>query len=242
MGVTISATQLGQYASSRFCLHCAWVRLHVKKLPFQSFPGIFSTIDRYNKFIVQSHFERENALPVWLKDLGEVESNINPPHWSRFKVTHEETEVTVRGEADGIFKMRDGSYTIVDYKTSKYSPAQRGMYSSYAVQLNAYAYIGERLGLLPVRRLALVFMEPIADEQTANDPRLVDDLGFSMEFQSTIVDVALRSEKLIPPLLRRVRDVADMERSPGGSDSCKDCQAMDSLFDALGRAPSGVDR
>ena len=237
MGVTVSATELGQYASTRFCLHCAWVRLHVKKLPFQSFPGIFSTIDRYNKFIVQNHFDRQNALPVWLKDLGEVGSYVNPPHWSKFKVAHEETGVTVRGEADGIFKMSDGSYTIVDYKTSKYSPAQRGMYSNFEVQLNTYAYIGERLGLLPVRRLALVFMEPIADEQTANDPRLVDDRGFSMGFEATIVDVPLRPERLIPPLLRRVRDVADMKRPPGGSESCKDCQAMDSLIDALGRAP-----
>jgi hypothetical protein len=208
----------------------------VKPLPFQSFPGIFSTIDRYNKFIVQNYFDRENTLPVWLKDLGEVGSYVNPPHWSKFQVTHEETGVTMRGEADGIFRMSDGSFTIVDYKTSKYSPAQRGMYSNYDVQLNAYAYIGERLGISPVRQLALVFMEPIADEQTAQEPRLVDDRGFSMGFEATIVDVPLRPEKLIPPLLRRVRDVAGMERSPVGSPGCKDCQAMDSLIDALGRA------
>ena len=155
MTATISATELGQYASSRFCPHCAWVRLHVKNLPFQSFPGIFSTIDRYNKLIVQNHFQRKLALPVWLKTLGEVASYVNPPHWSKFRITHEETGVTVRGEADGIFKMSDGSYTIVDYKTSKYSPAQRAMYSNYTAQLNAYAYIGERLGLSPVGRLAL---------------------------------------------------------------------------------------
>ena len=237
MGATVSATELGQYASSRFCPHCAWVRLHVKKLPFQSFPGIFSTIDRYNKIIVQNHFERENTLPVWLKDLGEVGSNIDPPHWSSFKAIHEETGITVRGEADGIFKMRDGSYTIVDYKTSKYSPAQRGMYSNYEVQLNAYAYIGERFGLSPVRQLALVFMEPLADAQTAQDPRLVDHRGFSMGFEATIVDVPSRPEELIPPLLRRVRDVADMQQPPAGLPGCKDCQATDSLMDALGRTP-----
>ena len=236
MTVTISATELGQYASSRFCLHCAWVRLNVKPLPFQSFPGIFSTIDRYNKIIVHNHFDRENSLPVWLKDLGPVGNYVNPPHWSKFQVTHEETGVTMRGEADGIFKMSDGSYTIVDYKTSKYSPAHRAMYSNYEVQLNAYAYIGERLGLSPVRRLALVFMEPITDKQTAQNPRLVDDRGFSMGFEATIVDVALTPEELIPPLLRRVRDVAGMERSPVGSPGCKDCQAMDSLMAALGRA------
>ena len=228
---------MGQYASSQFCLHCAWVRLHVKNLPFQSFPGIFSTIDRYNKFIVHNDFDRENALPIWLEELGEVGSYVNPPHWSSFKVTHDETGVTVRGEADGIFKMGDGSYTIVDYKTSKYSPGQRGLYSNYEVQLNAYAYIGERLGLSPVRRLALVFMEPVADQETAQDPQLVDDRGFSMGFEATIVDVALRPERLIPPLLRKVREVADMDRAPVGLTSCKDCQAMDSLIEALGRAP-----
>ena len=236
MELTISATELGQYASSRFCLHCAWVRLHVKGLPFQSFPGIFSTIDRYNKIIVQNHFERENALPVWLKELGEVGDYVNPPHWSSFKATHNETEITVRGEADGIFKMRDGSYTIVDYKTSKYSSAQRGLFPKYKVQLNAYAYIGERFGFSPVHRLALIYMEPITDDETAQDPRLVDDRGFSMGFEATVVDVDLSPDKLIPPLLRRVRDVADMERVPLGLPNCKDCQALDSLMDALGRA------
>ena len=236
MSAPISATELGQYASSRFCLHCAWVRLHVKPLPFQSFPGIFSTIDRYNKFNVQNYFDRKNTLPVWLKDLGEVESYVNPPHWSKFQVTHEGTGATMRGEANGIFKMSDGSSTIVDYKTSKYSPAHQAMYSNYEVQLNAYAYIGERLGISPVRQLALAFMEPIADEQTAQEPELVDDRGFSMGFEATIVDVPVRPEKLIPPLLRRVRDVAGMERSPVGSPDCKDCQAIDSLIDALGRA------
>ena len=235
MGITISATQLGQYASSQFCIHCAWVRLHVKNLPFQSFPGIFSTIDRYNKLIVQHHFDRQNAMPAWLEGLGEVGSYINPPHWSSFKVTHAETGLTVRGEADGIFKMSDGSYTIVDYKTSKYSPAQRGMYSNYEVQLNAYAYIGEHLGFSPVRRLALVYMEPLTDEETTQDPRLVDDRGFSMGFEATIVDVDLSPERLIPPLLHRVRDVADMERAPLGLPGCKDCQAIDSLMDSLGR-------
>lgn len=235
MKATISATALGQYASSRFCLRCAWVRLHVKTLPFQSFPGIFSTIDRYNKSIVENHFAREQALPLWLSDLGEVDSYIDPPHWSKFQVSHPETRVTVRGEADGIFKMRDGSYTIVDYKTSKYSPAQRGLYSNYQVQLNSYAYIGERLGISPIGRLALVFMEPLTDKLAATDPRLVDRRGFFMEFAATVVDVVLAPEELIPPLLHRVQDIADMERPPLRLAECKDCQAMDSLLDALGR-------
>ena len=117
MTLTISAKDLAQYASNRSCPRCGWVRLHVKQLPFQMFPGIFSTIDRYNKLIIQSYFDREKSLPSWLGQLGEVKTQIPPPHWSRFSVADDSIGVTLRGEADGIFRMVDGSHTIVDYKT-----------------------------------------------------------------------------------------------------------------------------
>ena len=58
-GLTISATELGSYAGFRFCARCAWIRMHVKALPWQSFPGIFSSIDRYTKQVVVGHLERE---------------------------------------------------------------------------------------------------------------------------------------------------------------------------------------
>ena len=238
MAVSISATDLGYYASSRFCPRCAWLKLHVKNLPFQSFPGIFSTIDRYNKLIVLSHFQRENALPSWLDKLGPVESCVDPPHWSKFRVSDPASGVTLRGEADGIFRMADGSYTIVDYKTSKFSNAQRAMLASYQTQLNAYAYIGERLHLSPVGRLALVYMEPIADEETAADPALVDARGFSMGFGATVVDVELKPEALIPPLLEKVRQVAETESPPEERADCKDCQALGGLMGALGQTPA----
>ncbi|HJN86861.1 MAG: PD-(D/E)XK nuclease family protein [Dehalococcoidia bacterium] len=237
MALIISATDLGFYASWRFCPRCAWVRLHVKTLPYQSFPGIFSTIDRYNKLIVQNHFERDSAFPAWLRVLGEVEAYIAPPHWSRFNSLDPETGVTLRGEADGIFRMADGSYTIVDYKTARHTRSQRGMLPWYRVQLNAYAYIGERQGLSPVTRLALVYMEPMTGEDAARDPRLVDDLGFSMGFQANIVDVDLRPEEMIPPLLLKVREVGDMECPPVGRPGCKDCDALHALIEALADPP-----
>ena len=147
--------------------------------------------------------------------------------------------VTLRGEADGIFRMADGSYTIVDYKTSKFSNAQRAMLRSYQTQLNAYAYIGERLHLSPVGRLALVYMEPLGGEEAAADPALVDDRGFSMGFEATVVDVALKPDALIPPLLERVRQMAQTETPPEEVADCKDCQAMGGLLAALGPASGG---
>ena len=222
-GPTISATELGTYARTRFCSGCAWVRLHIKNLPYQSFPGIFSSIDR-----------REGRPPSWLVELGEPGGYIDPPHWSKFKVLDEETGITLRGEADGIFKLSDGSYVIVDYKTSRYNPGRPGMFSNYEVQLNAYALIAESQGLAPVSKLALVYMEPATDKDTASEPSLVDDRGFVMGFHANIVPVALRQASLLPPLLRKARSIWDMKTPPASAKDCKDCAAVVGLFEQLG--------
>ena len=237
-GPTISATELGTYARSRFCPRCAWVRLHVKNLPYQSFPGIFSSIDRYNKLIVHNHFDREGHAPPWLAELGEAGEYLDPPHWSSFKTLDEETGITLRGEADGIFKLHDGSYVIVDYKTSRYSPAQQGMFKNYEVQLNAYAFIAERNEISPVSKLALVYMEPATDKETAQEPSLVDSRGFTMGFRAKIVEVELRRSQLLPPLLRRARSIWDMDAPPTGIGDCKDCAAVSGLLEKLGTPPS----
>ena len=233
-GPTISASELGTYARARFCSRCAWIRLHIKNLPYQSFPGIFSSIDRYNKLIVHNHFDREGHAPPWLAELGEAGEYIDPPHWSSFKALDEETGITLRGEADGIFRLADGSYVIVDYKTSRYNPDRPGMFSNYEVQLNAYALIAERQGLSPVSKLALVYMEPATDKETALEPGLVDDRGFTMGFLAKVVPVQLRQAQLLPPLLRKARGIWDMDAPPPAGRDCKDCAAVVGLFEGLG--------
>ena len=236
-GPSISATELGTYARARFCPRCAWVRLHVKNLPYQSFPGTFSSIDRYNKLIVHNHFDREGHAPPWLAELGEAGEYLDPPHWSSFKTLDAETGITLRGEADGIFKLRDGSYVIVDYKTSRYTPAQQGMFKNYEVQLNSYAFIAERNEISPVSKLALVYMEPATDKETAQEPGLVDGRGFTMGFHAKVVQVELRRSQLLPPLLRRARSIWDMATPPPGANECKECAAVAGLIDRLGGSP-----
>ena len=87
---------------------------------------------------------------------------------------------------------------IVDYKTSRYTPAQQGMFKNYEVQLNAYAFIAERNEISPVSKLALVYMEPATDKETAQEPGLVDGQGFTMGFRAKIVEVELRRSRLLP--------------------------------------------
>ena len=84
MAITISATELGNYATRYPCLRCAWIRMHVKDLPYQTFPSIFSSIDSFTKNVISAFFEKFSRLPDWLEEIGEVTENIKPPNWRKF--------------------------------------------------------------------------------------------------------------------------------------------------------------
>ena len=96
-GLTISATELGSYAGFRFCPRCAWIRMHVRALPWQGFPGIFSSIDRYTKQVVTGHLQREGRLPSWMDEVGDTAEHIDPPHWSKFQATDGENGRNAQG-------------------------------------------------------------------------------------------------------------------------------------------------
>ena len=99
--------------------------------------------------------------------------------------------------------------------------------------MNSYALIAESQGLAPVSKLALAYMEPATDKETALEASLVDDRGFMMGFQANIVFVELRQATLLPPLLRKARSIWDMETPPASARDCKDCEAMDGLLERL---------
>ena len=48
----ISAKNLGVLSLPNFCPRCFWLKTHAKQLPFQIFPGIFSSINAYTKRVV----------------------------------------------------------------------------------------------------------------------------------------------------------------------------------------------
>ena len=234
-GQTISATELGSYAGFRFCPRCAWIRLHVRPLPWQGFPGIFSSIDRYTKQVIINHLHREGRLPPWLAEVGDAVEHIDPPHWSKFQATDEATGATLRGEADAIFRLADGGCAIIDYKTSRYNPDNRSQHRVYRAQLNAYAWIARRLDFPRVSRLALVYMEPATGDEESGAPELVDAAGFSLGFRPRVVEVELAPDRLLPPLLRRAARIHELTSPPDARDGCRDCAALEGLLAAVGR-------
>jgi len=224
--LVISSKNLGAFAVEEACPRCLWIQLHVKQLPYQIFPGIFSSIDSYNKKVVHGYFDREGAMPSWLAPIGNVVGYVNPPSYHKFSYTDPDTGVTLRGEADGIFTMDDGSYTIVDYKTAKYTPNQESMLPVYQAQLNGYAYLGNRLEFNPVSQVTLIYMEPVTDTDAAASPEVVDSSGFNMALSATIVPVELVPEELIPGLLQKAKAIHELPTPPASKAGCKECAAI----------------
>jgi len=226
----ISAKNLGGLALPKFCPRCFWVALKLgNKLPYQIFPGIFSSIDSYNKKIVHSYFDQNKTAPNWMSDLGELVDYQNPPHHTRFNIILDEYGINLTGSPDGVFIRPDDSYYIVDYKTAKYTGTQDTLFPMYETQLNAYALIGESCGFNPVTGLALIYFEPQTDDDTAGREDVHEDDGFIMHFGANIHEVTINKE-ILNPLLLRAREIYDMDEPPPSRDGCKNCAIIEEIM------------
>ena len=230
--VRISAKSLGDVAMPGFCPRCFWLKLRLKQMPFQIFPGIFSSIDSYSKRIIHSWFDRYHEAPAWLSGLGALAGYIDPPHYSKFKIVNDEYNILLTGSPDGVFVREDGSHIIVDYKTSRHTKNQDKLYPMYETQLNGYALIGQECGLDPVTGLALVYTEPITDDQAAANDANHNEDGFALGFSVHIVDVPL-DVAILEPLMAKTREIYDLQNSPSGRSGCKDCQHLTSLIELV---------
>jgi len=226
----ISAKNLGSLAMPAFCPRCFWVAMHCQnKLPYQIFPGIFSSIDSYGKRLVHGWFDRHNDAPPWLARLGSIKGYRNPPHFSKFNVLLQDFSVLVRGTPDGILVLADNSHLIIDYKTAKFTETQDELLPMYDAQLNAYAYIGERCGFSPVSGLALVYTEPVTSDVAANEDKQMTGDGFVLGFSAKILPITLKPD-IVPKLAQQAREIFDLEHPPDSASGCKDCALLQNLL------------
>ena len=85
--IQISAKNLGELAMPSFYPRCFGLKRRLSnKLPFQIFPGIFSSIDSYTKDIINGYFDKYNRFPAWLGILGSLIGYKKPPHFSKFNI------------------------------------------------------------------------------------------------------------------------------------------------------------
>jgi hypothetical protein len=231
----ISAKNLGQLALPTFCPRCFWLKLRLgNKLPWQIFPGIFSSIDSFTKRVTAHWLAQHQTTPPWLAGFGELVQSIDPPHWSRFKAVDPATGIELRGVPDHIFRGKDKTLLVIDNKTARFTPGQDALLPLYQVQLNAYAWLAERIGLGQVSAIALVYFEPLTDLSPVELGEYTRNEGFDMPFRAKSLPLAL-DLKSIPPLLKHVRQIADPEAPPPSRTGCTDCRALDQITDLLAK-------
>jgi hypothetical protein len=231
--IRISAKDLGTFALKDSCPRCLWIKLRsANKLPYQIFPGIFSSIDSYTKKFICSYFEKYGHFPDWLPSREELTGLTKKLHHSTFNILDQNTDILLSGVPDEIFTLKDGSYFILDYKTAKYTETQDTLLPLYEVQLNAYAYIAEKKGLSPVKNIALAYMEPQTGLTRENVEEVKTEQGFLLPFSGKIVQLNLKPD-IILDLLKKARNLYDQPSAPPGKAGCKDCLLLDNLIKIL---------
>jgi len=228
----ISAKNLGALALPEYCPRCFWLQAKMGfKLPFQIFPGIFSSIDAYSKTITHLHYHHTGNLPSWMESAGIHGEPIDGLHHSRFQSIEMDYGILMTGVPDEIICNGD-ELTIIDYKTAKHSKGQDALLPMYRIQLNCYARIAERLGMGGVTRLVLLYYEPKTDISIADLKAVMDETGLLMMFSPVAVPIPLEPES-IPPLLGKAKELFEVTSPPKSKTRCRNCAMVEGMVDML---------
>jgi hypothetical protein len=186
--------------------------------PRQPMPAIFLQIDRLMTAFFQDQptSALSQGLPAGVVSHGQkwVESRpVTFPHHSH--------GCYLRGRLDTILAFDDGSYAVVDYKTSRPRPYH---VSFYGRQLHAYAYALEhaaagKLHLTPVSRLGLLVFEPSALDRISGG-----QLGYLGDV--TWLEVGKDYDRFLA-FLDEVLTVLERPTPPAGKEGCPWCAYRD---------------
>lgn len=169
-------------------------------------PGIFSAIaGRQKEFYAKKRTEEFcTELPPGVVEHGEKRVKSIP-----IKKDGSINTCFIRGRFDLVVRFDDGSFGIIDCKTTKPSEGKNRLYSR---QLHSYAYALENpapgeLGLSPISKLGLLYFVPVGLEQINNTRQAFqgdlvwqelkrDNKGF-LEFMNGLIAI-LDSETIYP--------------------------------------------
>jgi len=175
-------------------------------------------------------------LPNWFSKFGEFNAVVPVPHYSKFFMIDEETNIKLTGIPYQILRRKDNGYSIIDFESTKFTLAKDTLLPFYKVQLNGYAMIAESIGLKPVRQIGLIHYKSQTDAiETTTDEfiKLVSHDNFLMGFGSNCIEIELKPDEVIRPLLRKVRELWELDEAPNEMNNCEDCGKLYSLIALL---------
>ncbi len=183
-------------------------------------PSIFSKIAG----LLKDHYDGKPTselhadLPPGIVSLGEKYVRSESIELPGHKAT-----CYISGRFDIVLSFDDGSYGVIDFKTSNPSSESSGLYSR---QLHAYAYALEhpapgKLSLSPVTKLGLLYFYPDSVNQQS-----IDRLNYGAEIVWVEVE---KDEQGFLNFIDAVMDVLELSKAPGHSPNCQWCKYMNSL-------------
>ncbi len=207
------------------CHYCFYLKVKHGIVLRGIFPGIFGKMANLTSqfYLGRSTADISPTLPPGTVKLREgwVKSEpISPPG--------AKSQCYISGRFDAVIEFEDGSYGIVDYKTSEAKDEQAAFYSR---QLGAYAYALEHpapraLGLSPVTRMGLFVVTPDRFEPTLNDEVVFVN-------KTVWMDVP-RDDTAFLALLGEVVRLLDASEPPESAEDCETCNYRKRMADYLG--------
>jgi hypothetical protein len=208
------------------CKYCFYLKVKYNIGIGGVFPGIFGKMANLTSqfYLGRSTNEISPSLPTGIVKMREGYVRSAP-----ILVPGATSQCYINGRFDALLEFADGSYGIVDYKTSEAKDEHAAFYSR---QLSAYAYALEHpapkaLSLSPVSRLGLFVITPDRFEPTSKNEMVFVN-------KTTWVDVP-RDDAAFLALLADVLAVLDAPEPPEPSEDCEVCNYRDSMREFLAR-------
>ncbi len=205
------------------CKRCFYLKMvHGIVQPSMPLPSIFSKIagllkDHYDG---KPNSELHVDLPPGVVSHGEkyVRSDI-------IQLPDHEATCYINGRFDIVVSFDDGTYGVIDFKTSNPSRDSANMYSR---QLHAYAYALEhpapgKLSLSPVTKLGLLYFYPDSVNQ-----QNIDRLFYEADI--TWIEIE-KDEQGFLKFIDEVLGVLELSEAPEHSPNCQWCSYISRLGD-----------
>jgi CRISPR/Cas system-associated exonuclease Cas4 (RecB family) len=204
------------------CKYCFYMKVRYGVVLRTAFPGIFGKMANLTSEFYQGRSAQEisQSLPAGMVKYREKFVRSAPISFPGVA-----SQCYINGRFDAVIEFTDGSYGIVDYKTSEAKDEHVAFYSR---QLTAYAYALENpapnaLALSPISRMGLFVITPDRFEQTNTGE-------MSYINKRTWMEVP-RDDQTFLGFLGEVMTVLDSPNPPASSENCGLCSYRKMIHD-----------
>lgn len=197
------------------CKRCFYLKVTLGfGRPRMAFPQIFGAIDRAMTACYNGRPTRAIAASM---PGGTIRSGQKWVHSRPIELGVEDCTCSISGRLDSLLELDDGTWGVIDFKTSRVSGPHIPMYSR---QLHAYAYALEnpasgRSGLEPITKLGLLVYEPSTFEHTINQ-------AANLAGEVRYIDIP-RNDTAFLDFLRQVLAVLSQPAPPEPAPDCPWC-------------------